>query len=160
MVKWTKALLPAAAMLVLAAGPGSASGAPQPSANGNGDIQLFQSFSFSTRGALFGAEGHVSVTFPSTDPNTQYRGRVNCALYVGNRVTLSGNITSAPVNPFFQETDFVAFGEDNGEPGALRDRWGFQTFTRDPFSPPPPTCLAPLFFGGSIITSGNVDVDP
>jgi|SRR5687767_9990677 len=150
----------AGATLLVGLAPGSASGAPQPSANGNGDIGTFQSFSFSTRGAFFGAEGRVSVTFPGTDPNTQYRGRVNCAFYVGNRVTLSGNLTSAPVNPFFQETDFVVFAEDNGEPGALRDRWAFQTFTRDPFNPPPPTCVAPLFFFGNVITSGNIDVDP
>lgn len=149
----------AGALLAVALAPVGATAAPQPSANGNGDIGPFQSFSFSTRGFGFAADGHVTVTEPSTDPNTRYRGQVNCAFYLGNQVVLTGNITSAPVSPFFQPTDFVAFAEDNGEPGALRDRWGFFVLQVAPGTPPP-SCFTSPFFFGSVLTSGNIDVDP
>lgn len=150
-----------AAVAACTVGASAAHAAPQPSANGSGDVATFEDFNFSARGTGFGASGSVHEVQSNTDPNTQFKGRVNCLFVFGNRATLSGNITSiTPAqNPATAPTDFFAFAEDNGEPGEFRDRWLFFTFTPTPtFNP---TCLAPTFTPfGNLITAGNIDVDP
>ena len=154
------AALAAMAAVVLALGAEISGAAAQPSANGNGNTG-FSTFSFSARGVNFGADGHVTFTNPNTDPNQVFKGRVNCLAIVNNQAYMSGNIVSiSPAqNPLTAPTDFFAYAEDNGEPGEFRDRFGFFTFT--PSTTFAPSCLNPLaFFTGSLITSGNVDVDP
>ena len=146
------------AALVVPALAGAAQG---PVARGSGDVGTFQDFSFSARGVGFGADGHIRVVSPGTDPNTVIRGQVNCLSVLNNQAVMSGNITriSPAQNPQTAPTDFIAFAEDNGEPGEFRDRFGFTTFTPTPtFNP---TCLVPVFgFFGSLITDGNIEVDP
>ena len=152
--------LVATAASTVAVVTGSGGAASQPSANGNGSISSFQNLSFSARGVGFGAAGHVTVTGANTDPNTVTKGRVNCLTIINNQAYISGNIVSlSPAqNPATAPTDFFAFAEDNGEPGEFRDRWSFFAFT--PQSGFNPTCLNPLSTTGSLITSGNIDVDP
>ena len=149
------------AAVVLVLGAGTSGAAAQPSANGNGNTG-FSMFSFSARGVNFGADGHVTFTNPNTDPNQVTKGRVNCLAIVNNQAYMSGNIVSISPDtqpPGLAPTDFFAYAEDNGEPGEFRDRFGFFSFT--PSTTFAPTCLNPLsFFTGSLVTSGNVDVDP
>jgi hypothetical protein len=151
--------LVAIAVAAVGVATGSGGAASQPSANGNGSIG-FQNFSFSARGVGFGAGGHVTVTNPNTDPNTVTKGRVNCLMVINNQAYMSGNIVSiSPAqNPAFAPTDFLAFAEDNGEPGDFRDRWSFASFT--PSSTFNPSCLNPFSLFGSLVTSGNIDVNP
>jgi hypothetical protein len=151
-----------AGLLALLGGGTAGAASSQPTANGNGTIfGSFQSFSFGSRGSLFSAEGRIHVVESSSDPDTQYKGRINCAFYTLNRVTLSGNITdvSPQMLPANTPTNFIAFAEDNGEPGEFIDRWNFIAFIPSPTFAP--TCVNPVFgFGGSPLTSGNIDIDP
>jgi hypothetical protein len=146
-----------AALVVPAAG----GAAPGPNTRGSGDVGTGQDFSFSASGVGFGADGHIRVTFPGQDPNQVFAGQVNCLSIVNNQATMTGNITRIrpAQNPATAPTDFLAFAEDNGEPGEFRDRFFFTTFTPTPtFNP---TCLVPVFgFFGSLITDGNIEVDP
>ena len=147
-----------AATFVLLAAPASAIGAREQSAHGRGSISTFQDFSFGARGTLFAADGHITVTFPGTDPNQQIKGQITCLSIVNNQAYMSGPVTrqnpEAAPGPLLS---FFAFAEDNGEPGGFRDRFNFFTFA--PSQAFNPTCLAPLL-GGSLITDGNIDIDP
>jgi hypothetical protein len=147
-----------AIVLALAAGATGASSQQSASGNGNTGTQLF---SFSARGVGFGADGHITSTNPNTDPNTVIKGRINCLAVLNNQAYMTGNIVSIspPPNPAFAPTDFIAYAEDNGEPGDFRDRFQFFTFTPTPtFNP---TCLNPTFtIFGQLITSGNIEVNP
>ena len=155
------AALAATAAVVLAVASGASSAPSQQSANGNGNIGT-STFSFSARGVGFGADGHITSTNPNTDPNSVIKGRINCLMIINNQAYMSGNIVSqTPTpNPATRVTDFVAYAEDNGEPGDFRDRFQFVSFTAGTITPMP-TCLNPVFFlTGQLVTSGNIDVNP
>ena len=154
------AALASLSAIVLAVAGGATSAPSQQSASGNGNTGT-QTFSFSARGVGFGADGHITSTNPNTDPNTVIKGRINCLSVVNNQAYMSGNIVSIspPANPATAATDFIAYAEDNGEPGDFRDRFQFITIVPSPtFNP---TCLNPIFtLTGQLITSGNIEVNP
>src|SRR4051794_16988782 len=154
------AALASLSAIVLALAGGATGAASQQSASGNGNTGT-AIFSFSARGVNFGADGHITSTNPNTDPNTVIKGRINCLAVINNQAYMSGNIVSIspPANPATRPTDFIAFAEDNGEPGDFRDRFQFISVLPSPtFNP---TCLNPIFtFFGQLITSGNIEVNP
>jgi hypothetical protein len=154
------------AALMLAAAAIARADPSEERARGHGAIGTFEDFNFSARGDPFnfGALGNIKVTFPSSDPNQQFSGDIDCLNYVSpNRVVMSGPLTRVqPQTPFSTPDRFVATATDNGPRGGMStnpDRFGFQPFESSPFFRP--DCINAGFFLFDLpITEGDIDITP
>jgi hypothetical protein len=148
-----------AALLSLFAVTALASAAAGDYAKGRGTTTGTR-FSFSAQGtgAADRANGNVSQTFTSTDPNITITGDVTCMLIVGKSATIGGRITGfkpAGAAPTFGNPQgFVIFATDAAKPSGGLDGYFLSTQTLVPSVCPPPFVVF-----GNVIT-GDVEIIP
>lgn len=76
-----------------------------------------------------------------------FRGQVNCLRFVGNEVTVSGEITHSRTPAAMPGQEFLLQIRDNGEPGAFRD---FMS----------PVLVHPVGVGPDCLVPGEFDLVP
>ena len=148
--------------VLVAAGLGGPASAIASQASGAGALPPFDAtvFSFGAHGDVVSATG--AMTFQDFDANApgrsgekfQFVAHVQCLQVVGNRAYVTGEIEHA-VPARFEHLGLRFTVEDNGEPGAGRDRFEAAI---EPF--PSPVCgLAPFVPPpGAVISRGNLQV--
>ena len=119
-----------------------------------------QRFSFSAQGTGAGdrANGNMSHTFTSQDPNVTITGDVTCILIVGRSTSVGGRITgfkpAGAAGAFGNPQGFVVFATDNAKPSG-----GLDGYFLSLESVPPMVCPPPFILSGNVIT-GDVEVIP
>jgi hypothetical protein len=117
-------------------------------------------FSFLAQGtgAADRANGNMSHTFTSTDPNITVTGDVTCMVIVGNSATIGGRVTgfkpAGAANTFGNPQGFLIIASDNAKPSGGLDGY-ILNFT----STPTPVCFPPFLVFGNVIT-GDIEIIP
>ena len=118
-------------------------------------------FAFGVTGDPFGANGELSMRACDANASpsvgcSSVRASAECLNVVGNRALLSGLITYSNYPGIVPGYALEYTVEDNGEPGADRDRISAAFRLR-----PNPLCLAgPVNPAGALVDQGNIDVNP
>ena len=147
-----------AVLLSLFAVTALASAAAGDSAKGRGTVfEARFSFSAQGTGALDRANGNVTYTLTSQDPNVTITGDVTCMVIVGKRASIGGRITgykpAGAAALFGNAQGFLIGATDNAKPSEGMDGFDFSSVTM-----PPPSC--PTTFGLSPVITGDIEIIP